>query len=324
MSQLPPSDLTPQQPTPNQNLRQNVEDSTVRGGIQGAQGNGNIQIQGSGNQINLMLSLNKAKFKETKTFQEPRINESELVINSSGNWVLLQGHFFQAATVRQHPDGILTVKIPSENAQDDATIQSLRPNYWGQSQLTMFAYRNDGFLVSVAGIEAESRQDAYVWTVTLRPANIQYGGRTMEPALQGRERFYSRRDIAELRGRRILLNDPPPKPVTDYEFYNLALADDLLLETLIKGIDSPIKVENCVLQSLYPAYNDRPKLFLELARLAAIFSLKAGDVVEQVLELTLGPINQSKAYVRFRGRRRKVYSNAEPAVIEIEGNCPLE
>lgn len=325
MNQPPLSDSTSNQPLQH-TLQQNAESSTLGGGIQGTQGNNNIQIQGSENQvnnINLTLVLNEKTIEQTKNSEQPIITESGLVIESSGSWVLLQGYFFQTETVRQHQDGTLTVMIPSESSQDDATIQSLRPDRWGQSQLTTFAYRNDGFLVKVEEIEAESRRDSYIWKLTLKPANIEYGGSTFEMSYQERDQTYSADDIANLRGRRILLNDPP-KQVIDAKFYRPASANNQMLETLIRGINTPIQVENCVLQPLYSVYKDRPKLFLELARLMAIFSLKAGDVVEQVLELALGPIEQASVHVRFRGRRRKKYVNVEPSIIEIEGDCPLE
>jgi hypothetical protein len=70
-------------------------------------------------------------------------------------------------------------------------------------------------------------------------------------------------------------------------------------------------------------YKDKPRTFLQLARLKAIFFLKAAGIVEQVLELSLGPISQNKVHVRFRGRRRQADLDIDPTVIEIEGDCPL-
>lgn len=323
MSQPLLPNSTPQDLSPDQSFQQKMEDSTVEGGIQGIQGNNNIQIQGSGNQINLMLPLDAATVEQTKKGQAPRIKESELIVNSSENWILLQGHFFQADNVRQHSDSTRTLQISSENAQDDATLQSLCPDRWRHSQLITFAYRNNGFLVKIEGGEVESRHNSYVWTFTLKPVNIQYGGSISECSYQGRDRTYSANDIAELRGRRLLLNDPL-QLVTDAWLCESALIDRQMFESLIQGIDTPVKVENCVLLSLYLVYRDRPELFLKLARLVAIFSLKAGGVVEQVLELSLGPIDKVRVHVRFQGKRRKLCVNHEPAVIEIEGDCHLE
>jgi spore coat polysaccharide biosynthesis protein SpsF (cytidylyltransferase family) len=39
--------------------------------------------------------------------------------------------------------------------------------------------------------------------------------------------------------------------------------------------------------------------------------------------LSLGPISEEKVHVRFRGRRRYASIDANPAVIEIEGDCPF-
>ncbi|MCU0533944.1 MAG: hypothetical protein MUD14_08610 [Hydrococcus sp. Prado102] len=65
---------------------------------------------------------------------EPTVS-SELVINSSGNWVLINNHFFQCETVHQLNNGTLTVKILSESSEEDAIIRSLRPDRFKQSNL---------------------------------------------------------------------------------------------------------------------------------------------------------------------------------------------
>jgi class 3 adenylate cyclase len=250
-------------------------------------------------------------------------NESESVIYSSGQWVLLQEHFFEVETYSQNPDGKLTIQIPSKSVEDDATLQSLRPNL-EQSQLLKFAYQNDGLLVKVKSVEAFSRQDYKIWTLTLEAKKIKADAHALEQTCKGRKQFYSADDIARLKARRLLLNDPPKlQMLQDAQIFSPALAEREMLENLIKSSTTPVSIEDCVIQSLYPMYKDRPRLLMELARLKAIFFLKAAGIVEQVLELSLGPINDGKVHVRFRGRRRQVYLDIEPTVIEIEGDCPL-
>src|ERR671932_2304535 len=90
--------------------------------------------------------------------QEGHSNESELVIYSSGQWVLLHEHFFQIETYSQNANGKLIIQIPSRSVQDDTAIQSLRPKL-DQSPLIKFAYQNDGFLVKVKSVESISRGD---------------------------------------------------------------------------------------------------------------------------------------------------------------------
>jgi hypothetical protein len=55
----------------------------------------------------------------------------------------------------------------------------------------------------------------------------------------------------------------------------------------------------------------------------AVFNLITSNTCEHVLELTVGPLRSNKLYIRFRGRRHKTYSNVEPTVIEVEGECDL-
>jgi hypothetical protein len=48
-----------------------------------------------------------------------------------------------------------------------------------------------------------------------------------------------------------------------------------------------------VLPKLWPTYHAKPTEFLRLARLQAVFALKATQTVEHILALTLGPISKN-------------------------------
>src|ERR687886_161164 len=258
-----------------------------------------------------------------QTGAETSSNESVSVIYSSGQWVLLHEHFFEIETYSQNADGKLIIQIPSKSVQDDAAIQALRPKL-EQSPLIKFAYQNDGFLVKVKSVEAISRNDCKLWTLTLEPKPIKLDGKTLEQSYKGRKQFYSADDIASLKARRLLLNDPPKLlMLQDAQVFSPALAEREVLENLIRSSATPISIQDCVVQSLYPVYKAQPKVFLEQARLQAIFYLKAAGVVEQVMELSLGPICQGKVHVRFQGKRQQVYAGIESSSIAIEGDCPL-
>jgi class 3 adenylate cyclase len=260
---------------------------------------------------------------ESSIDQHSSTNEAELVIYSSGQWVLLNEQFFEIETYSRNPDGRLTIQIPSHSTQEDAAIASLRPNL-EKSKPIQFAYQNDGFLVKVKSVEAASRGDSKIWTLTLKPEYLQNDSHAIEQSHKGQKRHYSADDIAQLKAKRLLLNDPPKLlMLRDAQMFSTASAEREMLENLIRASNTPVSVEDCVIQSLYPMYKDRSRVFLELARLKAIFFLKAAGIVEQVLELSLGPISEEKVHVRFRGRRRYASIDANPAVIEIEGDCPL-
>jgi class 3 adenylate cyclase len=257
------------------------------------------------------------------TALEPSSDGSDLIVYSSGQWVLLHDRFFQLETYSHNSDGKLIIQIPSKSNQDDAAIQALRPTL-EKSPLIKFAYQNDGLLVKVRSVESSPRPDGKLWTLTLEPKPIKIEGHLLEQSYKGHKQSYTAHDIAKLKVRRLLLNDPPKLVMLrDAQLFSPAMADREMLENLIKNSATPIKIEDCVLQSLYPQYKDNPKVLLELARLQTVFFLKTAGVIEQVIELALGPICNGKVHVRFRGKRRQVYNGLDSALIEIEGDCPL-
>ncbi len=243
--------------------------------------------------------------------------ETSVACTSSGNWVLLHTHFFKSQAVRQNRDGTFSIEIPSHTAEEDAAIQGFCSSR--HSETIAFAHRNDGLIVRVKNVEAHSVGDEQVWTITLSPEQTEYGGGWMEGSLGIGGKTYSADEIATLRAGRILLNDPPAMP--DKPGWQV---ENFLLESHIQGTIAKLPIKSCILRAVYAEYKDRPQLLLPVARLAAIYALKAGDVVEQVLEMSLGPVQAGTCHVKFRGRRRQKYSNVEPHVMQIEGECPLE
>jgi hypothetical protein len=299
-------------------------DRRIRMGDQGNYNEsiGRDYIQGNFYQINISQDENSQTSSKKSESQHHSVldNQQNIAVNSSGKWVMIKGYFFESTKIRTHQDNKITVEICSNSAEEDANIRSLRPERYGHSDIISFAYRNDGFLVRVESIEEEFEDDVCTWSLTLIPENTQYGGDTTECAYHGHDRYYSVDDIAELRGRRILLNNPP-KPDRKRNYY---LSDSSMIESFISSpINRNIKVDSCVLKELYPYFIDQPRKYLEVSRLAAIFYLKAANVVEQILELSLELIEQDKVHVKFKGKRRRTSINVEPAIIQIEGDCYL-
>lgn len=249
--------------------------------------------------------------------------EANEAIDESGQWVLLNTRFYEARAVRQNKDRTLSVEIHSRSAQIDATISALRPHHFGKGTPIAFAHANDAWIVTVRDVEMVSEGQGQLWTISLMPQDVEYGG-VMEMALNMGGRHYSPDDIARMRAGRILLNDPPapgekPRPGSEQ-----ALLEDAILESQIQGVNTPASAKDCIIRAVYGEFKDKPRLFLQVARLAAIYFLKASGVVEQVRKLTLGPLRKNKAHVVFRGVRRKKYSNVEPVLIDLEGDCPLD
>ncbi len=175
-------------------------------------------------------------------------------VNSSGNWLLLDGRFYQPEEVSRNADGTMVVKIASKDAADEAAIQPLDPAHTRSGRPVGFAYGNDGLLVTVKGAPSTSRDGGWVWTLTLAPERVEYGGGHSESSYHGPEGNFSAEEIVELRARRILLNNAP-KETKKAPGWGI-------LEAFISGKGHvPIPAEGCILQAVYSSLKGKPAAF---------------------------------------------------------------
>jgi hypothetical protein len=232
-------------------------------------------------------------------------------------WVLLNDRFFEAVSVREDESDRIVIEVASQDAEDDAFFQSLRAKRLQAREPVSFAHRSDGGLATVELAEALSTAGGKVWRITLKREDAPYGFGT-EMGVNGR----SADDIAAMRARLLLLNEAPVQRTAASGRKRFEL-NDLMLVTAVRGINSPVKVMGSVFPKLWSHFKGDEALFLPLARLWAIFQLKASGTVENVLELTIGPRQGNSLGVRFRGRRHRAYSNVEPTEVEVIGDCDL-
>jgi uncharacterized caspase-like protein len=245
---------------------------------------------------------------------------SHLVVTDSGSWVLIDDLLVEATSVKQRADGEIAVTIPSESAEDDARIRALKPERaWG-SRAVAFAHRNDGFIVRVSSIESESMAQGASWTLTLKAEATEYGGGiSHDVGLQADGKSYSADKIAEMRAGRLLLNDPPSEGSTRQHGGRINL-----LESFIQGMGTQFPVTDCIFKKFSSGFRSDPERTMQMARLAAIYALKASQVFEQITELRLGPLHNGKLHVRCRGKRRDQFVGQSPTALKIEGDCPLD
>lgn len=158
----------------------------------------------------------------------------------------------------------------------------------------------------------EARGD--VFELTLAPVESNGGG--MEMGTTG----YTADDLAELRARRILLDEPAPDSGRGGRGRH---AGDML-DVLIAGLHSALPVGSSPLPELYRrtragAHTAR---FEELARLVITMWLLVTGTVEQVHELQL-ELRGDTLRVCFHGVRRRFYTNQPAAEIRVKGTCLL-
>ncbi len=230
---------------------------------------------------------------------------------------MLDRSFFVARSVQQGQDGAFTVKIAPATAEEEADLESLRPQRHGGSDKLPFAARNDAHLVRVRGCEKDLSGKQPVWTLILASEDDRIGASGLEATISEGGHSYTPDEIARLRAGRLLVNDPPPQSPDQRHHTHFSL-----LESAIAG-SGKFQVRECVTRSMYGRYGKRSS-WRELTRLQAIFLLKATGTVDHVLALTIGPVREGKVTVTFRGRRRPRYTGQEPPLVEVSNTCSLQ
>jgi len=233
-------------------------------------------------------------------------------------WVMLGDSFFQAKTVRHNADNSMLVQIVPASSEEDARLSAFRPTQYGGAGSIAFACENDAANVRVREAASEVVGGEKTWSLGLSVDQQSFGNSWMDMSVGINGKNFSADDIAKLRAGRILLNDPPPPPAGQRGFDQAHM-----LEAHIEGMNDRFKIRDCPIRSIYAARGQEPAWKL-MARLRAVYCLKASGTVEHIFELTIGALRAGKVQVRFRGQRHRQYSNREPIEISIEGDCPLE
>lgn len=247
---------------------------------------------------------------EVPTHTAPSAVETSTVLAPNANsWVLLSGTFFVAESLSIDAGGALTLFIKPRDAEEEAILSALDPQQYRHGGPVNFAYQNNGGLVQVQKVEFKSQGGETVITVSAQPADSGQGG-FMDMAFNGT----SADEIATLRARLILLNAPVSSGFSDGAPF---------LQHFISGSNAAVRLEKGIFPDFWKHMVNQPQLFVPLARLLAVFYLKASNTVEHVLELSLGPVSGTRLTVKFRGQRKRIYTNVQPAVIEVVGECEL-
>lgn len=242
-----------------------------------------------------------------------RPSSGEIVL-SSGQWVKLGDHFYEAETIDRPNHEKLLIHIVPASSEQVAALESLRSGF-SRGACIGYAHENEGCLVQIGNVSSSSQGGRTMYVVE---ATMNDGGRTgwfMEMNIQG----HSPDDIAEMRAGRLLVNDPPPPKKRRGGWHE----DDFLENFVAGGSDAKVKTGECVVRSIFLQHREPPERGMRLARLEAVFRLKATGIVQDILEFSLRPISGGTLHVRFRGRRPRHASNVEPEVISIEGDCDL-
>jgi hypothetical protein len=298
------------------NARGEVTANSLHDFVDSSMGSSRQRPMFFGTQTGRIVLMHSRSFDAGKSPELPETTSLPEVVTESGSWVVLGNFYFESSKV-SNSGGQIVVDIRSKNSDEDAQIQSLAPARYSRPTIP-FAHRNDAVIARVTDISSENEAGSQIWRMALRPEEMTYGGGAMtEMACREGERDYSADQIAEMRARLLLLDE------WIAERKSGGWGEFSMLELLIEGHSNPYVVKQGLFPDLYQNLRDDQTVFLQVARLFAIYALKASQVFEHVLELNLGPIKNDQLTVYCRGKRQKVYSNVAAKEFQISGECPL-
>lgn len=253
----------------------------------------------------------------------PRTDDGkDLTITSSDNWGMINGIFYMFDEVAQSDSTHFVVKLTTSDSSAMDQLNSLRPHRIGSGKPYSYASGSDAYLVKTVDLNSVSKGEKTEWTIKAAKLDIDYGGGIMESSLTTNGISYTADEIATMRGRVILLGETDLLRNTDSSTHSFGL--ESMLGIFVQGINTPLRIQNSLIQVMATKLGDNGASdFLKCARLAAIFQLKAGGVVERIELLHLGPLVKRSLHVKFRGYRQEKYSNVSAFVMEIEGECKL-
>jgi hypothetical protein len=231
-----------------------------------------------------------------------------LVVNKSGAWALLDDTFFLTERVEHRSNGEVQLTIEAADAEEDAKLRSMQSHSTGNTSVP-YAYQNEAGIAEIRGARLISKAGNSKWEVNLTLSDTNFSPHLSNMTYNG----VTSGQMANKRARLLLLNELPPKGQLSDLYFVGTLANRAL----------GMKQHEGIFPTLWAQFKGNHETFLPLARLFAVFHLIASDTVEQILDLTLGPISNGELQVHFRGRRTKYYTNIPAEVITISGTCKL-
>jgi TIR domain len=226
-------------------------------------------------------------------------------IKASGKWVMLGEYFYEATRVKTEQDrsnelGKYIVEITAKDAREEASLKSLNGRY-----SCPFAHGNSATDCRVESINMSSEGGKQSFTLTLSPVKKNQSG-WGEYSLNN----LTSEQIAEKKVRMILLGE---KPNTGDKF-----TDSHIMSSSDKATESDaIKTKLQELGGIITASN------LQKVRLYALYQLLSSDLIESVLEFSLGVVSENLSII-FEGQRFQRYANLSASTIHVEGKITLK
>lgn len=254
--------------------------------------------------IDQTQSLPKLSIPRKKT----RKGSSRGKITSPGNLIKLDSHFYRAS-VSALPDNTIQLIVSNVNRAQVIQLNSLKSTWNYPRKSVAFADRHTAGIFDISAVSSKSTGSTTQFTINLSPLNQSHNRWIPGLSISG----YSPDKIAEFQARLLLLGEPLPRELNG--FANIQYPDP---KGNYKNLSQAIFPELWAEQTL-----KRHDFFLPRAWLTAMYYLKVTNVIDNILRLQLGPINNNSLPVQFEGNRKNPYAGGSPITITVKGTCRL-
>ena len=269
------------------------------------------------------------KLSDTTSPTTPEGSVVSAAQNDLGEFVLLrpedgESYFIPVQNARWDSTEIFLELLP-ESTEQTAFLSSVRKNVKDQfAQVNKFALalQDNASWVSPKEIAQTMSGPQTFWKIVLEENDSGQGYSALSEVTFNN---ISSDDIAEMRAKRILLNEKSFQNQTGLAGLT---TNDTMLESLVSsGVslrhNNIIQVSESPIPNLYRSFGREPERFLKFARLTSALYLKLSNTVEDILLLNLELLGSKKLRVRFKGRRPQRYTNIEASTLDVNGICPL-
>jgi hypothetical protein len=231
-----------------------------------------------------------------------------LIVTPEGNNLFIN-------SLRVEADESIKMSLLPANDREASAIDALKSSI--RSNPLPIAFGSKALFARLNSVKHVMESGREVWHLEWRPDQNNYGGAYTEFSMSG----HSLDELAELRARRILLDEKLSGPTGQHRGTINRLNDDLF-EHSIRGRQKPQVLES-PFPGLYTTMKGNQSEFLAAARLNAVLLLLLTNTVERILQLDLRMQGKTKLAVKFEGQRAPYYSNETSPLIKVDGVCNL-
>lgn len=234
----------------------------------------------------------------------------KLIVNSSKLVLVLDRRSNTIAYIPANRASWGAREISFEFEPDDPTDGPFLDSLQGITHDIVIAYAGKVAICNNVEVTHESDREKDVWNVSAQIQETDFST-SLEAGTSGT----SKDKFAEMRARRLLLNEYPVKDTRD--------PNEIFREVLLAGQEVLMEVKGSPFPALFAVYGKDPQKFLEIAWIHSAMYLKVSNCVVEIERLRL-ELEGQVLQVSFKGKRRKEYQNAPAYQIKVEGSCVLQ